>query len=77
MAEHAEGLINKMRNKLGDFWQRLTDWPAGISVAYSAIYILLVYRNNVFDVPPGEVAAPLVFAAVYVYAAYYALRALL
>lgn len=77
MSELVGRVMGNMREKLDYIWHRLALWPAGISVAYSAIYILLVYRNNIFDVPPGEVLAPLILATIYVYATYYIMRFLL
>lgn len=77
MSEQARRLISYLREKLVYVWRRLTLWPAGIPVVYSAIYILLVYRNNIFDVPPGEVVAPLVLTTMYVYGVYYLFKFLL
>ena len=55
-------------------WHKLVAWPAGVSVAYAAVVALLFYRNNVYDVPPGQLILPITLFTSVVYASYFIFR---
>lgn len=71
MNKRAKELAKTLKSKLEQFWQVLTNWPAGISVAYATTIALLFYRNNMFDTPPGQLFLPLTLFTLVVYLGYW------